>query len=334
MWGENSIFQENISDAVDVEFIPWNEFKGKSFFVTGATGLVGFTLIRVLLEANRKYELDIKLHALVRNLERAEERFAEYKTNPVLIFHVGSVENIPAMDFPIDYIVHSASQTKSKEIVGRAVETIQTAVLGTHNVLELAKSKNVGGLVYLSSMEMYGHPERGHKVTEEEVGALSPLDLRNSYPISKLMCESMCCAYAAEYNVPAKIVRLTQTIGASVNYDDTRIFSYFAKCVEDGKDIVLKTKGDTERSYLHTTDATTAILTILLKGQNGQAYNCADESSYCSISEMAEKVAKDGGVSVRYEIQDEGVNGFPKPVFMDLDTTKLRKLGWKLCSHQ
>lgn len=329
MWEKGSIFQENIIDAVKSEFIPWDEFRRKSFFITGATGLIGFSLIRVLLEANKEYELDLKVYALVRDLKRANNKFKEFEKNEALELCLGSVEELPLISDSVDYIVHGASQTLSKEMVDHAVETIETAVNGTKNLLELAREKKTDSFVYLSSMEMYGHPVKGHKVTEDEAGMLSPLILRNSYPISKLMCESMCCAYASEYGVPAKIARLTQTFGPNVNYNDTRIFSYFASCVSEGKDIVLKTKGESERSYLFSTDAATAILVILLKGKNGQAYNCADERTYCSIADMAEKVAKDGGVRVRYEVEDEEKNGFPKPVYMDLDTTLLKGLGWK-----
>ena len=203
-----------------------------------------------------------------------------------------------------------------------------TALKGTENILELAKAKKVSGMVYLSSMEVYGHPEKGHKVTEDEIGALSPLDIRNSYPISKIQCESLCFAYAKEYGVPAMSIRLTQTFGPGVNYNDGRVFAEFARCVIEKRDIVLKTKGETERSYLYTADAATAILTVLLKGEPGQAYNAANEDTYCSIAQMAEMVAKQGGVKVRYDIQDEVGNGYPKALYMDLDTEKLKALGW------
>ena len=62
----------------------------------------------------------------------------------------------------------------------------------------------------------------------------------------------------------------------------------------------------------------------------GQAYNAADEDTYCSIAKMAEKVAADGGVKVRYEIEEEADNGFPQTLYMDLDTSLLRGLGWEL----
>ena len=53
-------------------------------------------------------------------------------------------------------------------------------------------------------MEIYGYPKKGHKVKENEIGAFTSLNLRNSYPISKIMCESMCCAFANEYAMPSK----------------------------------------------------------------------------------------------------------------------------------
>ena len=197
------------------------------------------------------------------------------------------------------------------------------------NLLNLAKEKQIKGFVYLSSMEVYGYPKKGHKVTENEAGALSPLDLRNSYPISKQLCEAMCCAYAAEYKVPAKIIRLTQTFGPEINDSDNRIFAYFAKCVSQNQNIILKTKGESERSYLRSIDAVTAILMVLLQGKNGQAYNAADEDTYCSIAEMAEKIAVNAGIQIKYNIEDEAQNGFPPTLYMDLSTELLKKLGWK-----
>ena len=91
---------------------------------------------------------------------------------------------------------------------------------------------------------------------------------------------------------------------------------------------MLKTKGETERCYIHASDAVTAILAIMLKGVPGRAYNAGDESTYCSISEMAEKIALEAGIRVEYDIQEGSKNGFPKAVYLDLDTTALKELGW------
>ena len=95
------------------------------------------------------------------------------------------------------------------------------------------------------------------------------------------------------------------------------------------QNIVLKTKGKSERSYLNVADASSAVLTILLKGEAGKAYNVADERTYCSIAEMAQKVAKYAEIGVEYDIQNMETNGFPEDIYMDLDTTYLKNLGWK-----
>lgn len=324
----DNILLRDLQLISSADFIPWEQLKNKTVFVTGATGLIGFNLVSGLLYANEIKKLGLTVLALVRNEERARQRFSDFMDCNALKFIVGNVENLPQIS-GVDYIVHGASQTASKAFVEQPVETIMTALCGTHNVLELAKSYRVKGMVYLSSMEVYGHPEKGHKVTEEDIGTMSPLDVRNSYPISKLQCESLCHSYACEYGLNITIARLTQTFGAGTNDSDSRVFAYFGKCAKSGQSIVLKTKGETERSYLYTVDAVTAILMLLLKGKGGHAYNLADEKSYCSISQMAERIASKYDINVKYDIQDEKSNGYPATIYMDLDTSKLLSLGWE-----
>lgn len=322
------IFAEDINNIAAADFIPWKKLSGKTVLITGATGLIGRTLVYGLHRANKIHGINVRVLALVRDRARAEERFNEILSDGMLTLVVGNVENMPVISESVDYIVHGASQTASREFVNHPVETLQTALNGTMNLLQLGKEKDIKGFVYLSSMEVYGYPEKGHKVKEDEIGRFEPQNMRNSYPIGKIVSENLCCSYAKEYGIPAMSIRLTQTFGAGVNYNDTRVFAYFARCVKEKTNIVLKTKGETERCYLYTTDAATAILTVLLNGKAGEIYNAADESTYCSIEKMAEQVAKSAGIEVVYDIQDTAANGFPDTLYMNLDTSKLQKLGW------
>ena len=326
--------ERDLKDVSDVTFVPWNRLAGKNIFITGATGLIGYNVVCALAYANAVKKLGMKIFALVRNKERALERFpSRVLKDDAFALVEGSVERLPEVDFPIDYVIHGASRTASKAFVEEPVETALTALQGTLNLLELAKKKNSEGITYLSSMEVYGHPPKGKKVTEKYAGGLSPSDVRNSYPISKLQCENLCHAYAREYGMNVTVARLTQTFGAGTGPNDNRVFAYFSDCVANKRDIVLKTKGDTERSYLYTADAVTAILTVLLKGEAGAAYNIADERTYRSISEIAEIIARKNGVRVRYDIQSEKENGYPEAVYMDLDVSALRSLGWYVASR-
>ena len=329
MYSESVIPPEDLEYICGASFVPWEKLRGKTVLITGATGLIGFTMTRALLYANAKQNLGLTVLTLVRDKEQAIRRFDGYLTpGAPLRLLTGTVEEPPEPEGPVDYIIHGAAQTASLAFVRQPVETIRTAVLGTARILELARQKRSAGFVYLSSMEVYGHPPKGHKVTETDACSLQPLDVRESYPISKLQCESLCRAYAAEYGVPAAIARLAQTFGPGVYPEDTRIFAEFGRCIRDKRDIVLRTRGETERSYLYTADAATALLTILLKGQPGQAYNAADESTYCSIAEMARRLAEANGLCVRYELEEDRKHGYNRQVYMDLDTVCLRALGW------
>ena len=290
--------------------------------VTGATGLIGKSLVKkLLIDGNH-------VVAVVRNKERAISILGEETKN--LEYIVDDVTTIKPRKYGIDYIIHGASQTASKAFVEQPVETIMTALNGTKNMLEIAKLSDVKGFVYLSSMEVYGYPTTDEKISENHGTNINPMSVRSCYPESKRMCESLCTSYFSEYGVPATVARLTQTFGPGVKYDDARVFAEFARCAIEGKNIILKTKGETKRNYLYTEDAVNAILSIMYNGIPGEAYNVANEDTYCSIYEMATLVAQRFGenINVVVEIYENNNNGYAPTLHMNLDTQKLRKLGW------
>lgn len=310
----------NIWKKIDPE-----KFRNKSVLITGATGLIGATLTRAFLYANSQEQLNMKIVLLVRDPEKAKMFFGE--TSGLKLIQC-DILRIPLLEFEIDYIVHCANPTASSFFLNNPVDTISIAVCGTKNVLEIAREKNVKGMVFLSSMEVYGFPERGVTVTENMQGGFDPTQPRNSYPISKQLCESLCCAYAAQYHVPAKIVRLTQTFGPGVDSNDRRIFAEFARCKKEKRNIILMTSGQTERCYLYTADAVTAILTVLLSGQAGQAYTAANPDTYCSIYQMAQEFARENHLDVELNVQDAEKLGYAKTLYMKLSTKKIESLGW------
>ena len=328
------IVKEDLEQICSAAYIPWQDLEGKTILVTGATGLIGTNIVEALCWADEKFALHSRVLALVRDRNKAEKTFSEQlRTAKALELVVGTVEQLPEMEDSVDYIIHAANPTASKFFQDHPVETLEIAISGTKNILELARRKESLGVVFLSSMEVYGCPPKGTTIQEKDVAGFQPSVTRNCYPLSKLTCESLCCAYAAEYNVPAKIVRLTQTFGPGVQYQDGRVFAEFMRCAVEKRDIVLKTRGLTERSYLYTADAVTAILTVLLCGENGESYTAANADTYCSIYQMAELVAKElanNCISVIAAEADNGAAfGYADTLYMNLDTSKLESLGWR-----
>ena len=285
---QSKIYLEDMNFVAACSSIDWEKLRNKNILVTGGTGLIGSTLINALLYANDKKHLHLQVVALVRNIEKARTIFGEHNSLKLV---VGTVEKLPDLDMPIDYIVHGASPTASAFFVEHPVETIKTAVTGTINLLEIAVKKCVQGFVYLSSMEVYGAPHTDDVIPETQGTTVDTMSVRSCYPEAKRMCESLCASYASEYKVPAMAIRLAQTFGAGVAADDVRVFAEFARCAMHKQDIVLQTAGTSKRCYLYTADAVTAILTILLSGKAGEAYNVANRDTYCSIVEMAHMVA-------------------------------------------
>ncbi len=327
------IWLEDLEQLVHTNNLPWDKLKYKTILVTGASGLIGSSLIKGLMYANQVLDLKLNIAALVRNKTKAYEKFADFSNNSnVLTILQGDIGQKIEMGKKIDFIVHGASPTNSKYFVDKPVETIKTAVNGTINMLELAKGNQVEGFVYLSSMEVYGAPQDERLLSEKDVGYIDPLMIRNCYPQSKRQCEALCAAYAGEYNVSATSVRLAQTFGPGVEKDDTRIFAEFARCIKNRDDIILLTDGSSKRCYLYTMDAITAILTVLLKGEKGKSYNVGNPKTYCSIREMAQMAAHDladDKITVKIIENKECSKKFSPTHFYNLDIKAISDLGWK-----
>ena len=327
----NRELADDLRLALEAGCLDLSKMDGKTILVTGATGLIGSTLIRLLGRYAETAHSQPRILALVRSQEKAERVFGG-ELMEQLDCVVGDVTVPMTIDGPVDYIIHGASQTSSRSFVSEPVETIRTALRGTANMLELAREKKVKSFVYLSSMEVYGAPQTATKIGEANPTNLDTMAIRSSYPESKRMCEALCAAYFSEYGVPSKVIRLTQTIGPGVAYEDGRVFAEFARCVIENRDIVLHTLGQTKRSYLYTVDAATAILTVLLAGENGQAYNAANEDTYCSIVDLGRTAlahSQDRGLTIRIEADNDGTRGYAPTLHMNLDTSKLRRLGWR-----
>ena len=325
----NQIIVEDFEKIIHSGF-PFEDFKKKVFLITGGTGLIGSLCAKALLFANEELSLGLSVIVTIRDEQKYKLVYSDYTDNTALSFLKWSLEDEINTDNEVDYIIHTAAVTNSRLMVSNPLSVINLSLDGTRKVFDFACRKN-STVVYVSSMEMYGNPNLDRMVTEEDQGYIDLTNPRSCYPESKRMCECLCTAYASQMGLHVRTARLAQTFGAGIFPSENRVFAQFAKSACKGENIILHTKGKSEGDYVYTADAVKALLTILIFGEDGQAYNVANEESHTTIAEMAQMVADElsnGRSKVVFDIPQSNTFGYAPDTKLFLSSKKLRSLGW------
>lgn len=311
--------------------IRFNDLDNKTFLLTGVTGYIGSLLLQTLEEIAEKEKAAIHIFVIVRDIEKAKAMLSKNKIEGFICGDLTQEGLISNINVPIDYIIHCAATTKSQQMVTEPVETADGIVLGTRNILELARKSGVKSMVYLSSMEVYGKINKAEKVKENELGEIDIHSVRSCYSLGKRMAENYCSCYHKEYAVPVKIARLAQVFGQGVLSGETRIYAQFANAVKTNMDIILHTSGNSVGNYVDAQDAINAIFLLLFYGKDGEAYNVVNEENTMRIREMAELVADKiaaGKIKVTYNMTSDNQLGYAPETELRLSSEKIQRLGW------
>lgn len=325
---------DNDFKYIENSSLPFEKYRNKCFLITGATGLIGSLLIKSLLYCNDHQNLNVRIIAVVRDMYKATSIYQAYINKSSLKFVICDLKyDKITVQGDIDYIIHCAAMTTSKDMISNPVECLQIAENGTNTVLELAKQKKVASVVYLSSMEVYGQLNvKNHLIDEKELGNIDLSSIRSCYPEGKRFCECLCHAYAHQYGINVIIARLAQTFGAGILKNEGRVFAQFAKSILENKDLVLKTEGLSEGNYVYSADAVIGILLLLTEGKSGEAYNIVNEECHTTIKHMAELVIENFGnqkQKIVYDIPDKkSISEYAPDVKMHLSSKKINCLGW------
>ena len=325
---KNNIVQEDLKDLIE-NIKSFDIYKNKNILITGANGMLATYFIYLLMYLNDKKNMNIKIFALSRNREEMEKRFVKDNEREDLNLIVQDVCNKINIKENIDYIIHLASSANPSTIISNPIDIIKSNIYGTFNVLDLAKEKNAE-VIFSSTREIYGKmPENVEFIKESDMGSLNCFDGRACYPESKRMAETILVNYYIQYGVKFKNLRIAHTFGPGIKIEkDGRIMSDFIYDVVNKKDIVLKSDGSAKRAFCYITDAISAIVIIMEKGKECEAYNISNETEEITIKNLAELLAKKYNTNVKYEIE-ENKGAYTNFKRVGLDNSKLEQLGWK-----
>lgn len=269
LYKQHPLYQEDLDRITQLGDI--NRLYGKSFMISGATGLIGVCLIDALMHLNKK-GANITIYALGRNREKAALRLGEYFEDSNFHF-VEREASESLLELPkVDVIIPLASNTHPLAYSKYPIETININVKGAEQALEKALACNAM-VLYPSTVEVYGNARGDDDFTEDYTGKLNLATSRACYTESKRLSEALCQSYIAERGAQVKIVRLSRVFGPTMLMSDSKASSQFIQKALAGENIVLKSKGEQLFSYTYVADAVGAMLHVLLHGEEGVAYN-------------------------------------------------------------
>lgn len=326
------LYREDIAYNVSLQ-LPWDKLSDCTVLITGASGLIASYLIDVIMQRNINNDMNCKVIALGRNLERAQKRFSEYWNNELFCFISHDITSPLELDVgKVEYILQMASNTHPVAYATDPIGTITTNIIGTNNMLQFAVEHNTCRFLFASSNEIYGE-NRGDVDFFDEYycGYIDCNTLRAGYSESKRCGEALCQAYKRQKGLDVVISRLTRSYGPTMLMSDTKAISQFFHKGIAGENIVLKSAGTQYYSFTYVSDAVSGLITILLKGTNGEAYNIADKKSDIMLKDLANLIAVKSGTQVVYEMPDDVEKaGYSAVAKARLDGDKLKSLGWEM----
>lgn len=292
------IIAEDIRGVLSRTAALWPELKGASVFITGATGFFGIWLVETLLAATREHALGLRILALSRDPSAFAHKAPHLAHDEAVTWVTGDVRDFSYPTGPVTHIIHAATESTSNLNASDPQTMFDVCVEGTRRVLALAREKRAARMLFTSSGAVYGRqpPDLSH-VPEDFMGGPDPLDHRSAYAEGKRAAELLCGLAASDpvAPVPVTIARCFAFVGPHLPLDVHFAIGNFIRDALAGGPIRVSGDGAPYRSYLYAADLAEWLITILLHGRPGRAYNVGSEEAI-AIRDLALRVATVAGL--------------------------------------
>lgn len=286
---KTDIFISDINEIVKANYELAKKLEDKRILITGGSGFLGKYLVATLNLFNKKLlKKKCRIISIDNYITSSRLKNALLETGKYLKYIRHNVVKPLKIGDQIDFILHLAGIASPVYYQKYPLETIDPAVGGARNMLDLAHKKRVQSFLYFSSSEIYGNPPKDKIPTKENYnGNVSSIGERACYDESKRLGETLCMTYFRLYKTPVKIVRPFNVFGPGMNYKDHRVIPTFIYKALKKSPLPVHSQGRQTRTFCYITDATTAFLKVLLLGKPGNAYNVGSDTDEINMNTLA-----------------------------------------------
>lgn len=305
--------------------------EGKTILISGGAGFIGSYINAVFYLLNKKvFKKKCKIISVDNYITGSKENFLLKIRDKNFNFLHSDIRLPYITNEKVHYIIHAAGLASPYYYMKYPLETIESAVIGAKNLLEVARANPVKGFLFFSSSEIYGDPEPEYVPTKETyTGKVSSIGPRACYDESKRLAETLCTVYFEEYGVPIKIIRPFNVYGPGMKHTDYRVIPNFVYNGLLGKNLPVHDKGAQTRTFCYITDAVSGIFKVLVRGKSGQAYNVGNDKPEITMFELASIISKLIGNNVKPRRKKYPKN-YPagEPQRRCPDLSKIKKLSY------
>lgn len=263
---------------------------GVRVFMTGGTGFVGRSILDHLLRSAAIHSTtDMHVCVMSRDPARFLREWPRYAGLGWLRFIEGDLQSLRGLrSQSFDHVIHAAADTHG---VASGAMWAEQIVGGTQAALDFALLNRARRFLLLSSGAIYGaQPPDLRLLPETFAGAPSPTLYTSVYGQAKRMAEQLCTVYRTEHGLETIIARCFALVGEHVPLSGAYAIGNFIRDALNGQPLRLTGDGSAIRSYLYGPDAAQWLMTLLLRGVPGEAYNVGADTAI-SIRELAELTA-------------------------------------------